>query len=118
MAKNFCITDLLHAGLKASALRGKVIANNIANLETPRFRQSSVKFEQELLKALKTPGKVDLDKIKAHVYKPMSAPVDGGGNDVNIDAQVGKMIKNSARYKLLMRLLVKNYRQMEEAIGR
>ena len=118
MAQDFRITDLLHAGLKASALRGKVIANNIANLETPGFRQSSVRFEQELLKALKTPGKVDLEKIKAQAFKPMSAPVDGGGNDVNIDAQVGKMIKNSARYKLLMRLLVKNYQQMEEAMGR
>lgn len=42
--------------LDASMLRQRVIANNIANLNTPGFKKSSVSFEDQLRSALKKSG--------------------------------------------------------------
>jgi flagellar basal-body rod protein FlgB len=43
--------DLLHRAMDVSVLRGQVIANNIANADTPNFKRSTVNFESELTRA-------------------------------------------------------------------
>ena len=40
--------QLLKSGLDASALRGKVIANNMSNINTEDFKRSYVSFEENL----------------------------------------------------------------------
>lgn len=44
--------DLLHRALSANTVRRSVIANNIANAETPNFKRSTVNFESELKRVL------------------------------------------------------------------
>jgi len=44
--------DLMHRGLSANVVRRSVIANNIANAETPNFKRTTVSFESELRRAL------------------------------------------------------------------
>jgi len=44
--------DLLHRGLSVNVVRRAVIADNIANAETPNFKRSTVSFESELRRAL------------------------------------------------------------------
>ena len=46
--------DLLHRAMDASTVRRQVIANNIANADTPYFKRSVVNFESELKKALES----------------------------------------------------------------
>lgn len=45
--------DLLHRSLDTELLRQDVIANNIANSDTPNFKRSEVNFESELRRALR-----------------------------------------------------------------
>jgi len=117
MAKTTSVTDLLGIGMKAAALRGQVIANNIANLETPGYRRKDVRFEQLLAKALTSSGRIDLAKLQMEVIEPRSTAVNAQGNDVNLDQEIGEMVRNSATYKVYVRLLDKLYRQMELAIA-
>ncbi len=42
------LPPLLHLALDAAALRQKVLANNVANAETPYFRRSDVRFANVL----------------------------------------------------------------------
>ena len=42
------VTDYLQAALKGASLRQAVIANNIANLNTPGYRRRAVAFEKSL----------------------------------------------------------------------
>jgi len=109
------LTNLLEAALRASALRGKAIANNVANLDTPGYRRIAVAFEQELAKAMES-GQVNLADLQMKVYQPGTTPVNSQGNDVNLDVEIGDMIKNGAAYKTYMRLLEKLYSQMELAM--
>jgi len=117
MSKTNNIVDFLEAGLRAESLRQKAIANNIANLKTPGYRSIGVKFEELLSKALDSPGAIDLSEVKAEIYQPNTTPVKSNGNDVRLETEVGKMVKNSLRYKAYIRLLSKKYRQIELAIN-
>ncbi len=117
MSKINSIVEFLEAGIKAEGLRQKAIANNVANLETPAYRRVDVKFEQLLAKALDSPGDIDIDKIKAELYKPQNTPLKPNGNDVNLEAEVGQMVKNSLRHKAFIRLLYRKYKQMEMAMS-
>jgi flagellar basal-body rod protein FlgB len=113
------IVNVLEAGLRGSTLRQKVIANNIANLNTPGYRRSDVRFEEALLKIIDTPGGArpeDLAKVEGEIYKPMNTPVERNGNDVNIDMEVGELMKSVTRHKAYLRLLNKVYKQMETAM--
>jgi flagellar basal-body rod protein FlgB len=44
--------DLMRRGMDVAVLRRSVIANNIANAETPNFKRTEVNFESELKRAL------------------------------------------------------------------
>ncbi len=111
------IVDFLEAGIKAESLRQKAIANNVANLETPGYRRIDVKFEELLAKALDSHGDVDLSDIESQIYQPKQTPVKSNGNDVNLEAEVGEMVKNTLRHKTYIRLLYKKYKQIEAAMN-
>jgi len=46
--------DLLHRAMSAQMVRRQVIADNIANADTPGFKRSTVNFESELKRALES----------------------------------------------------------------
>lgn len=118
MADGNRVVQLLEAGLRASAMRSKTIANNLANIETPGYRRKDVRFEDLLAGAINSSGEIDLSKVTAEIYEPMTTPVDSRGNDVSMDSEIGQMIKNGAAYKAYVRLLNRTYKQMELAMGR
>ena len=113
------IVDLLESGHKSRDAEQQAISNNVANLQTPGYRRLGVKFEQLLAKAIESGDarKIDLDEIKAELYQPKNTAVNSNGNDVNLEAEVGDMVKNSIRYKAFIKLLSKKYAQIDEAIN-
>lgn len=117
MSKAENIVDIINAGIKAETLRQKAIANNIANLETPGYRRLDVKFEELLAKCLRSSGEFDLGEVEAQIYRPKQTPVKPNGNDVNLEAEIGKMIKNTLRHKAYIRLLSKKYNQIDLAMS-
>jgi flagellar basal-body rod protein FlgB len=116
MSKTNSIVDFLEAGIRAESLRQKAIANNIANLETPGYRRIDVKFEELLANALNSPGAVELSELEPHIHQPQKTPVNSNGNDVNLESEVGQMVKNTLRYKTYIRLLNKKYNQIQLAM--
>ncbi len=117
MAKTTNIVEFLEAGIRAESLRQMAITNNIANLQTPGYRRLDAKFELALAKALDSSGAADLEQVKPELYRPRQTPVKSNGNDVNLEAEIGEMVKNALRYKTYVRLLNKKYQQMEAAIN-
>jgi flagellar basal-body rod protein FlgB len=116
MAQPVDIIGLLEAGIQAEGLRQKAIASNIANIETPGYRRLEVKFEELLAKALAS-DTADLDDMEPEVYQPKSTPVKSNGNDVNMEAEVGELLKNSLRHTAYVRLLRKKLSQIEMAMN-
>jgi flagellar basal-body rod protein FlgB len=107
------VIPYLEAGLRAAGLQGKAIAQNIANLNTPGYRRVAIEFRKRLAEAAAAgdPGRLD-----AQLLRPMNTQVRSNGNDVDLDMEVGALIKNGALYKTYMRILAKRYRQLELAV--
>ena len=116
MSKINEIFDYLNAGIKSESLRQKAIANNVANLQTPGYRRVDVKFQDILAKAMESSDSMDINEIEAEIYEPNATPVKSNGNDVNLEFEVGQMVKNNLRHKALTRLLAKKYQQIDLAI--
>lgn len=108
--------NLLETGIRAESLRQKAIADNVANLNTPGFKRNDIRFEELLSKAMNSGGTVDLNEVQPEIYKPMTTPVKGNGNDVSLEHEVGEMVKNSLKHKALTLILKKKYMQMETAM--
>ncbi len=116
MADGNSVIQSLTAGLTASSLRGRVIASNLANLDTPGFRRRAVEFEKHLAEAMAGGDTADINDVEMNIVRPLNTPLEANGNDVSLDMEVGEMVKNGARYKTYMRTLTKMYRQMESAM--
>ncbi len=116
MAEVNNIMDVIEAGIKAETLRQKAIASNVANLQTPGYRTVDVQFEELLGKAMKSSDSLELEDIQSELYEPRTTKVQSNGNDVNLEVEVGKMVKNTLRQKTYIRLLQTKYRQMQMAI--
>lgn len=117
MSKTVNVIDFIDAGIKAEGLRQKAIASNIANLRTPGYRRFDINFKELLTKAMDSSGAVDFDNLEAQFYNPKKTPVQLNGNDVNLEFEVGEMIKNTLRHKAFVMLLGKKYKQIEMAIS-
>ncbi|MBP7051054.1 MAG: flagellar basal body rod protein FlgB [Phycisphaerae bacterium] len=117
MSNSVDIVGLLEAGIKAESLRQTAIASNTANIETPGYRRLDVNFEELLTKALKSSDAMDMEDLEPEIYQPLNTPVRSNGNDVNLEAEIGEMLKNSLRHTAYIRLLQKKFAQMERAVG-
>jgi len=116
MADGPSIIQYLEAGLRAAGLRSRVISSNLANLGTRGFERSEVRFEELLARATESGGQVDLDSVRPEILQPHNTPINEAGNDVDLDVEIGELVKNSAMSKVYLRTLAKMYSQMELAM--
>ena len=109
------LVSILEAGLNANSLRQRVIANNIANVNTAGFKRQAVEFEKILANQLDS-GRVNLAEIETEITKPELTPVKANGNNVEMEFEVGQLMKSSGRNKAYIRMLHKRYSQLETAM--
>lgn len=105
--------DMIHLtlkGLDAVALRQKTIAHNMANINTPGFKRSEVKFEEKLDQVLKTRGRDGLSTADLRMLEPEVVRVEGttqrqDGNNVNLEVEISQMAINLLLYQSLVQQL-------------
>ncbi len=128
IGKMFGNVDMIKAGLDASWLRNEVIANNIANVDTPNFKSSSVSFESAFKNALNQEGftakttragHIDFsDNLpRATVVTDTDTTYRMDGNNVNIDAESAALAKNQIYYNTLVRQLSSEFSKLNMAIN-
>ena len=104
---------LLEKAIDAGSLRQRVIANNIANINTPGFKKSSVAFESILKKKLNTDriplysmddrhiSSVNmLDGINPVVVREKTTSMKADGNNVDVEQEMVKLAMNSLTYNM------------------
>ncbi len=115
---------LIERALDGSWQRQKVIANNIANQETPGYKAKSVSFEQQLKKQvahlkLSNAGKnislIKNSKISIDENSSLSERADG--NSVNMELENIQMAKAQIQYQFLTRTLADYYSRLRYAIS-
>jgi flagellar basal body rod protein FlgB len=76
-----------------------------------------VRFEDLLAKAMKSERSAGLDDLEPGVFRPETTLVRSNGNDVNMEMEIGEMLKNSFRQTAFVRLLRKKFAQVEAAVN-
>jgi flagellar basal-body rod protein FlgB len=101
--------DVLARVLDNTSLRHRVIAQNVANVNTPGYRRLEIAFE-DLLSAAS-----DASPSKPQVVEvPGTERVDG--NTVDIDREMGDLTKNALLFQAATQILASRMAAMRSAI--
>ena len=102
---SFDVTDavqnVLHSALNGVTLRQRTIADNIANVDTPGFRASSVDFESSLRAAI-ADGSALAAPVTASAT-PTLTPVGPNGNNVDLRKETLAAVQSQFQYQVLTR---------------
>ncbi len=123
--------NVLQRALDASVLRQKVIAENIANVDTPFYKRKEVVFEDELKKALdkkepvlalKVTNPKHIENIETDkLPEPKVKVVDDilfrrDRNNVDIEKELVDLAKNNILYTGLTRLVSTKFSMLKGVI--
>ena len=89
--------------MEMSTSRQKVIANNIANANTPGYTRRELDFENKLREIIKSGSFDDLQKLKGEVVMDQSGTVKNDGNNVNITNEMNDMSQNGVLFSLMQK---------------
>ncbi|MGE5573934.1 MAG: flagellar basal body rod protein FlgB [Bacteroidota bacterium] len=91
----------LSKALDALSLRHEVIADNIANVNTPGFKARRVRFEDQLKSAI---ARGDPDSCSP-VIEEDQLEVRRDGNSVDIDLEMARLAETTVMYSAISRLV-------------
>ena len=110
---------LLEKMLDVSSVKHKVIANNIANVNTPGYKKMDVSFADQLEKALNESSVNKFDALQPKIViskEDTSETVRNDGNNVDMDKEVSSLVKNTLSYNIYTQLLAKKFEGIKSAI--
>lgn len=90
------IYSLMKMGLDATDLRGKTIANNVANINTPGYKRKYVTFEETLNNKENKP--------KIEVKTDSSSEMREDGNNVELENEKVNQAATTLEYNALVSL--------------
>lgn len=128
---NTTTMSAVHKALDTAQLRQQVIANNIANANTPGFKKSSVRFEDQLAAALSNKGiagtrtdarhipigKPRIDSVQPRLHVHGDTSLNNNLNNVDIDAEMTELAKTQIWYDALATNMNGRFNKMRTAIG-
>lgn len=122
---------LLERGMDASLLRRSVIADNIANADTPHFKRSDVTFESQLARAIKSNEKkpcpaqltdrrhipfyepMDYRTVRAKIQTEHGTNMRNDKNNVDVEKEMVDATKNMLRYNAMAQRIDRNYKKIQ-----
>jgi flagellar basal-body rod protein FlgB len=121
------IVDKLGAEMDTKVLQSKLIASNIANVDTPGYVSKYLKFDHvlkqnadELNIAMKvTNPKHMTDGVSGILNNEIVENPNPGrpdGNNVNIDEEMLKLSENNIQYNVAVQLLAKHMAHIKDSI--
>jgi flagellar basal-body rod protein FlgB len=110
----------LDLALGAAGKRQEVLANNLANVNTPGYKRLDVEFDGMLAKAVdaaRAGDKSALDAMRPGVTTDDSVAVRADGNSVDVDQEMAFLAENNIRYNALVQLSQKKLETLKYVIS-
>jgi flagellar basal-body rod protein FlgB len=96
-----------------------VLANNLANANTPNFKRSDVDFHAALANAFDsghaTPALLNATSFT--VQTDTGSAMQADGNDVDVDTEMANLSENSLDYQSLTSVLASRVKILQTALG-
>lgn len=108
---NFSGTDsYLRAAMSGLAARQRAIANSVANVDTPGFKATEVRFEDALKTAINRKSGATTDQSSLNAAMSRSTLVDAtttraDGNNVDIDREMELLGEANLNYSALSQVM-------------
>jgi len=90
------------------AERQRLVASNLANIDTPGYRTKDIDFQFEFL-SLESGG-------RPHVIEPADLVVKNDGNNVSLDREARLLAENALRFNVASQLARAEIRKIRMAI--
>ena len=105
--------SVLYAALNGLAARQRVIATNVANVETPGYVAGRVSFEDSLRAAVADgeAGATSVSMLRS------TDPANVNGNNVSLDNEVVSLTDTDLRYQLMVQAMNQKFGLLRTAIG-
>jgi len=109
----------LERAMSGAQLRQQVLANNLANANTPNFQRSDVDFHAALAHAFQsgavTPA--SLNATQFSVQTDTGSAMQADGNNVDVDTEMSNLAENSLDYQSLTSVLASRVKILQTAMG-
>ena len=122
----FNYINVLQRAADASWYRNDILANNLANVDTPNFKRKDVQFETYLMTSLNggdslddNINSLDLDELQPTTYvdqSNLSYRLDG--NNVDINTESAELAKNQLKYYTLLDSMTQEFSRIKMAMTR
>ena len=108
-------TELLFRLMRATTLRAKVIAGNVANQNTPGYIRQTVRFEDNLREALTTGRDAERPAVPEIVEDTLT-PARSDGNNVTLEVELNAMRENRILYEAYSTILSGHFELLRSSI--
>ncbi|MFC0014342.1 MULTISPECIES: flagellar basal body rod protein FlgB [Allobacillus] len=116
----------LAQGLDYASTKNKVIANNIANVDTPNYKAKKVSFhsqleqEQSKLETLRThPKHIPFNRQSStiKITQNQNHTYNHNGNSVDLDKEMAELSKNQLYYEALTERINGKFNSIRTVLG-
>jgi flagellar basal-body rod protein FlgB len=104
----------VHTALRGLAQRQRVIADNIANVETPGFTAGKVSFEDSLRAAVSA----GVPQHANVAVLPSDSAPNVNGNNVQLDDETLSLADTGLQYQLMVEAMNAKFGLLRTAIGK
>ena len=112
--------DMMEMALNANVVRREVIADNIANADTPDYTAKEIPFEKILEHSLRGASNLDVWKTHpGHLSEPVGreVAVESAAGEVSIDQEMAKLAENNLMFHAGVQTLIKKLEALRFTIS-
>jgi flagellar basal-body rod protein FlgB len=111
-------SSALEVAIRGTEARQTVLANNLANVNTPNFKRSDVSFQGALQSALDSANgsTAAVDSTSLTTTTDSSTSMRADGNNVDVDVESANLSKNQLLFDSVMAIDTKRLHTMDTAI--
>jgi flagellar basal-body rod protein FlgB len=106
------ILNLVEKALNIRAFYHGILAGNVANVETPNYKEKDIDFQAELERRIGSPR-----DIEVHEKKDYDGITSVDGNTVDVEKQVVRMTENNLMFNSLVQVMTKKFSMMRYVIN-
>ncbi len=117
---------LLVEAMKVTEVNHRVIANNIANVDTPHFNPTRLDFQDTLREIMEGRGRISLRRTQSrHLdmtkhrpdYDRLVTLSKNDANKVDLEEEMTQLTQNTGRYQTYGSLVVKQFDQIKNMLS-
>ena len=123
--------SLLERSLNLRSLQHRVLASNIANMDTPNYKAVELAVAEEMSGKQGSASGIQLvqtqhghlplkhnpsDRVKLKTARPPEFNLRGDGNTVDLDRTMGRLAENTLLYKTAAQIISQKFSGLKNAI--